>query len=246
MSNFNAKKVKDNLVEWLQDYFNNNGNPLNAVVGCSGGKDSSVVLAALVKAIGIERVYAILMPNGTQKDLEDSYKVCELLKLEPYLCNIENGYNGVLNSISKDFVPSEQAKINLAPVIRMATLKAISQSVNGRFTCNGNMSEGYLGWFTLDGDDRGSIKPLANLTVTEVIAVGRELGLPDWVINKQPSDGLCDKTDEQQMEISYSKLDNYIRTGYIDDLEMKNRIDNRHHMNLFKQMAVPIFKWDNI
>lgn len=243
MVKFDAVKVKNELVEWLREYFNNNGKLLNAVVGCSGGKDSSVVLAALVEAIGAERIYAILMPNGEQRDINDSYRVCELLGLKPYLCNIENGYNGILESVSAQFTPSEQAKINLAPVVRMATLKAISQSINGRFTCNGNMSEGYLGWFTLDGDDRGSIKPLANLTVTEVIAIGTELGLPKWIVNKDPADGLCNKTDEQQMEISYSKLDNYIRTGYIDDSEMKNKIENRHRANLFKQEPMPVFEW---
>ena len=241
LTEFNAKEVKDKLVQWLRDYYNNNGEPLNAVVGCSGGKDSSVVLAALVEAIGTERIYAILMPNGTQSDIEDSYKICDLLGLKPYLCNIEKGYNGILESISNEFESSNQTKINLAPVMRMATLKAISQSVNGRFTCNGNLSEAYLGWFTLDGDDRGQIKPLANLTVTEVIAVGRELGLPDWVINKTPSDGLCGNTDEEKMQISYSKLDKYIRDGVIDDIEMKKRIDKRHNDNLFKLQLMPSF-----
>lgn len=242
MYNFDAKKVKDDLVLWLRNYYNNNGNPLNAVVGCSGGKDSSVVLAALVEAIGTERIYPILMPNGTQSDIEDSYKICDLLGLKPYLCNIEDGYNGILESISNEFSVSNQAKINLAPVIRMATLKAISQSVNGRFTCNGNLSEAYLGWFTLNGDDQGNIKPLANLTVTEVIAVGKELGLPDWVVDKVPSDGLCGSTDEEKMQISYSKLDNYIRTGFIEDIEMENRIKDRHCANLFKHQPIPSFK----
>lgn len=243
MSNFNAKKVKDDLVQWLRDYFNNNGEPINAVVGCSGGKDSSVVLAALVEAIGVERIYPILMPNGTQSDIGDSYKICDLLGLKPYLCNIEKGYNGILESISNDFTVSNQTKINLAPVLRMATLKAIAQSVNGRFTCNGNLSELYLGWFTLNGDDQGQIRPLANLTVTEVIAVGKELGLPDWVIDKTPSDGLCDSTDEEKMQISYFKLDKYIRDGIIDDAEMKERIDRRHKNNLFKLQPIPVFKF---
>ena len=244
MYNFDAKRVKNELVQWLRDYFNNNGNPINAVVGCSGGKDSTVVLAALVEAIGADRVYAILMPNGEQSDIEDSYKVCEYLGLKPYLCNIEKGYNGILESVSNEFEPSVQTKINLAPVVRMATLKAISQSVNGRFTCNGNMSEAYLGWFTIDGDDRGSVKPLINLTVTEVIAVGKELGLPDWMINKTPSDGLCGSTDEEKMQISYHKLDKYIRTSEIDDLDMKDRIDERHKKNLFKLQPIPTFSYD--
>ena len=241
MYNFDAKKVKNELVQWLRDYFDNDGYPINAVVGCSAGKDSSVVLAALVEAIGANRVYAILMPNGTQSDIEDSYKICELLGLKPYLCNIEKGYNGILESISNEFEPSIQTKINLAPVVRMATLKAISQSVNGRFTCNGNLSEAYLGWFTLNGDDQGQVKPLANLTATEVVAVGKELGLPDWVVDKAPSDGLCGQTDEQKMEISYSKLDNYIRTGFIDDIEMQERIEDRHYANMFKLEQMPSF-----
>ena len=241
MSNFDAKKVKDELVQWLRDYYNNYGEPINAVVGCSAGKDSSVVLAALVEAIGTDRVYPILMPNGIQSDIEDSYKICDLLGLKPYLCNIENGYNGVLESISNEFEPSNQAKINLAPVIRMATLKAISQSVNGRFTCNGNLSETYLGWFTIDGDDRGSIKPLVNLTATEVIAVGKELGLPDWVINKTPADGLCGKTDEEKFGFAYKVLDTYIRTGAINDEHTKIKIDEMHRKNIFKIEPIPSF-----
>ena len=110
---FDAKKTKDELVQWLKKYYDNDGNPINAVVGCSGGKDSSVVLAALVEAIGTDRIYAILMPDGVQSDIEDSYKICEFLGLKPYLCNIEKGYNGILESISNEFEPSNQAKINL-------------------------------------------------------------------------------------------------------------------------------------
>lgn len=241
---FNAKQVKEDLVKWLREYYDNNGNPLNAVVGCSGGKDSTVVLAALVEAIGPNRVYAVLMPNGTQSDIEDSYKVCEFLGLKPHLVPITDGYFGILSSVTDKFNPTKQAEINLAPVLRMATLKFVSQCVNGRFTCNANLSERYLGWFTISGDDQGSVMPLANLTVTEVIAVGKELGLPDWMVEKRPSDGLCGETDESKMQISYAKLDHYIRTGEIDDLEMKERIDKRHLANQFKLNPMPSFKCD--
>lgn len=244
MYKFDAKKVKNELVQWLRDYYNNDGNPLNAVVGCSGGKDSSVVLAALVEAIGAERVYAILMPNGIQADIDDSYKICDFLGLKPYSVNIDDGYDGILNAVSDEFNSTRQAEINLAPVLRMATLKFISQCVNGRFTCNANLSERYLGWFTISGDDQGNIMPLANLTVTEVIAIGKELGLPDWVINKTPSDGLCGSSDEQKMQISYSKLDKYIREGVIDDVEMQSRIEGRHCANLFKLEPIPAFKYE--
>ena len=242
MYNFDAKKVAENLVKWLRDYFNNNGQPINAVVGCSGGKDSTVVLAALTKAIGPERIYAVLMPNGEQADIDDSYKVCEFLGLKPYVCNIQAGYQGILGAVADEFEPSEQTKINLAPVLRMATLKAVSQSVNGRFTCNGNLSEAYIGWFTIDGDDRGSVKPLINMTVTEVIAVGKELGLPDWMIHKTPADGLCGKTDEDKFGFSYAVLDKYIRTGEIEDMDAKAKIDAMHAKNAFKLKPMPSFE----
>lgn len=242
MSNFDAKKVANNLVKWLKEYYDNNGETLNAVVGCSGGADSTVVLAALVKAIGADRVYAVLMPNGTQSDIDDSYKVCEFLGLTPHICNIKAAYDGVLNSIGVNFNLTEQAKINLAPVLRMATLKAISQSVNGRFTCNGNLSELYLGWFTLDGDDRGAVKPLVNLTKTEVKAIGYELGLPRELVDKAPTDGLNEnKTDEDIFKFSYDMLDNYIRTGICEDSGVQRKIDAMHEKNKFKLELMPCF-----
>ena len=242
MYNFDAKQTAEKLVNWLKDYFDNNGQPINAVVGCSGGKDSTVVLAALTKAIGPDRIYAILMPNGEQADIDDSYKICEYLGLKPHVCNIQDAYNGVVGSVSGEFEPTGQMKINLAPVLRMTTLKAISQCVNGRFTCNGNASEAYIGWFTIDGDDRGSVKPLINMTVTEVIQVGEALGLPDWMIHKTPTDGLCGQTDEDKFGFTYEVLDKYIRTGEIDDLEIKAKIDDMHKRNAFKLKPMPSFE----
>ena len=242
MYNFDAKQTAEKLVKWLKDYFDNNGQPINAVVGCSGGKDSTVVLAALTKAIGPDRIYAILMPNGEQADIDDSYKICEYLGLKPHVCNIQDAYNGVVGSVAGEFEPTNQMKINLAPVLRMTTLKAISQCVNGRFTCNGNASEAYIGWFTIDGDDRGSVKPLFNMTVTEVIQVGEALGLPDWMIHKTPTDGLCGQTDEDKFGFTYEVLDKYIRTGEIDDLEIKAKIDDMHKRNAFKLKPMPSFE----
>lgn len=238
---FDAKETADKLVLWLRDYFDNNGKPINAVVGCSGGKDSTVVLAALVKAIGPSRVYPILMPNGEQKDISDSYAVCEYLGLTPYVCNIENAYNGIIDTVKTHFDPTTQTRINAAPVMRMAMLKAISQSVNGRFTCNGNFSESYLGWFTVAGDDQGAVKPLANLTVTEVIQVGLALGLPEWMVKKTPSDGLCGQTDEDKFGFTYEVLDKYIRTGECDDPVVKAKIQKMHNASAFKRKPMPAF-----
>jgi NAD+ synthase len=238
---FNAQEVADKLVLWLRDYFNNNGNPINAVIGISGGKDSTVVAAALVKAIGANRVYGVLMPNGEQKDISDSYSVCGFLGLTPYVCNINSAYNGLIGTLNAVVDVSQQAKINAAPMMRMAMLKAFSQSVNGRFTCNANLSEIYLGWFTLGGDDQGSVKPLANLTATEVALVGKALGLPDWAVFKKPTDGLWGVTDEEKFGFSYAVLDRYIRTGECDDSAIKEKIDTMHRNSRFKVNPMPEF-----
>lgn len=238
---FNAKEVADKLVLWLREYFDNNAKPLNAVVGCSGGKDSTVVLAALVRAIGTNRTYAILMPNGVQSDIDDSYKVCEFLGLNPYVCNIEESYNGIAKSVGDHFNATNQARTNLGPMMRVSMLKFISQCVNGRFTCNANLSERYAGWFSLFGDDQGNIRPLANLTATEVVQVGKALGLPDWMVEKKPADGLCGTTDEDKFGFSYTVLDHYIRTGEYDDPEIKAKIDEMHNRNIFKLKPMPEF-----
>ena len=238
---FNAKEIADKLVLWLREYFDNNGNPLNAVIGISGGKDSTVVAAALVKAIGPYRVYGVLMPNGEQVDINDSYAVCEHLGLTPYVCNIADAYNSLVGELSKSVDVSKQAKINTAPVMRMAMLKAFSQCVNGRFTCNSNLSEKFLGWYTLNADNLGDIRPLANLTVTEVIEVGKALGLPGWMVEKKPSDGLCGQTDEDKFGFSYKVLDHYIRTGECEDPEIKAKIDAMHNSNAFKLRPMPEF-----
>ena len=238
---FNAQEVADKLVLWLRDYFDNNGKPLNAVIGISGGKDSTVVAAALVKAIGPHRVYGVLMPNGEQKDIDDAYAVCGHLGLTPYVCNIADAYNGLIGELFKSVDVSNQTKINAAPVMRMAMLKAFSQSVNGRFTCNSNLSEIFTGWYTINADNLGDVRPLASLTVTEVIEVGRALGLPDWMVEKKPADGLCGTTDEDKFGFSYAVLDHYIRTGECNDPEIKAKIDEMHNRNTFKLKPMPEF-----
>ena len=238
---FNAKEVAGKLVLWLREYFDNNDNPLNVVIGISGGKDSTVVAAALVKAIGAERVYGILMPNGVQSDIADSYAVCEHLGITPRVCNICDAYNGITKEITQYFDMPANACINAQPVLRMAMLKAISQTVNGRFTCNGNLSERYTGWFTYGGDNIADVFPIANLTATEVIQVGKALGLPEWMVEKKPSDGLCGKTDEDKFGFSYKVLDHYIRTGECEDAEIKAKIDAMHNRNAFKLQPMPEF-----
>lgn len=232
MNTFNAKKTKNELVNWIRNWFNENGKDCNAVIGISGGKDSSVVAALCVEALGKDRVIGVLMPNGVQKDIDKSKELVDFLKIKNKTVNIEAAYNGLIKKF--DFEPSEQTLTNLAPRLRMAALYAVSQSHNGRVSNNCNLSENYVGYSTKFGDEAGDFSPLAHLTVSEVKAIGYELNLPVDLIEKTPSDGLTNKTDEDNFGFSYDALDKYIREGICEDADVKEKIDNRHNKNKFK------------
>lgn len=243
---FDAKRVKDELVEWITTWFEENGNGCKAVVGVSGGKDSSVVAALCVAALGKDRVIGVLMPNGEQSDIKYSHMLCDHLGIKNYTVNVGAAINGVLDSIHKnaaDIEVTEQTTTNLPARIRMATLYAVSQSVNGRVANTCNLSEDWVGYSTKFGDAAGDFSPLSRLTVSEVKAIGRELGLPAELVDKTPSDGLCGKTDEMNLGFSYDVLDKYIRTGIIEDEAVKVKIDSMHMKNLFKLQPMPCFEY---
>lgn len=243
---FDAKRVKDEIVEWMTAWFEENGNGCNAVVGVSGGKDSSVVAALCVAALGKDRVIGVLMPNGEQSDIKYSHMLCDHLGIKNYTVNVGPAINGVLDSIHKnaaDIEVTEQTTTNLPARIRMATLYAVSQSVNGRVANTCNLSEDWVGYSTKFGDAAGDFSPLSRLTVSEVKAIGRELGLPAELVDKTPSDGLCGKTDEMNLGFSYDILDKYIRTGVIEDEAVKVKIDSMHMKNLFKLQPMPCFEY---
>lgn len=242
MNIFNALEVKDRCVEWIGDFFDKNGKGCNAVVGISGGKDSSVVAALCVEALGKDRVIGVLMPNGEQSDISYSYFLCGNLGIKFVTVNIEDTINGLLNAMKNNIEISEQTMINLPARIRMATLYAVSQSNNGRVANTCNLSEDWIGYATRYGDAAGDFSPLSQLTVTEVKEIGRLLGLPDELVDKAPSDGLCGKTDEDNFGFTYDVLDRYIRTGEIDDEGTKAKIDTMHEKNLFKLQLMPSFQ----
>lgn len=241
---FNAKKTREDIVSWLRNWFFENGKDCNAVIGISGGCDSSVVAALCVEALGKERVFGVLMPNGTQNDISDSYKLVEHLGIDYTTINIRDAFMAIKHEVRPALNDkwSTQTSINLAPRLRMATLYAVSQSINGRVSNNSNLSERWLGYYTRWADNVGDFSPLGNLTKTEVIELGKELGLPEDLVNKVPSDGLCGKTDEDNFGFTYEVLDRYIRTGEIDDEETKRKIDEMHQKNLFKLQPMPCFE----
>ena len=238
---FDAKKIKDECVLWIREFFEENGKDANAVIGISGGKDSSVCAALLVEALGRERVIGVLMPKGEQGDIDMAYKLVNQLGIKHYEVNIKDTYDAIIASMPKELELTSQSVQNLPPRIRMTTLYAISQSLNGRVANTCNLSEDWVGYSTRYGDSVGDFSPMSNLTVTEVKEIGHLLGLPYDLVEKTPIDGLCGKTDEENLGFTYAQLDRYIRTGEIDDLEIKEIIDRKHQQNLFKLKLMPSF-----
>ena len=236
---FDAKKVKDQAVQWIRDFFEENGKGCNAVVGISGGKDSSITAALCVEALGKDRVIGVLMPNGEQSDIDMAKLLVKHLDIKHFIVNIKDAVDGVTNAIP--FELSEQSRINLPPRIRMSTLYAVSQSNNGRVANTCNLSEDWVGYSTRYGDSVGDFSPCSHLTVQEMRAVGRVLGLPSVLVEKTPSDGLCGLTDEDKLGFTYAELDRYIREGVIEDKEKKAKIDRMHKLNLFKLKVMPSF-----
>ncbi len=237
---FNAEKVKNDCVNWIREFFEENGKGCNAVIGISGGKDSSVAAALCVEALGKDRVIGVLMPCGEQHDIDMAELLVKHLDIKHYVINVFDAVEGVKNSLP--FEATAQTLTNIAPRVRMTTLYAVAQSHNGRVVNTCNLSEDWVGYSTRYGDAAGDFSPMCNLTVQEVKEIGRVLNLPDVLVDKVPIDGLCGKTDEDNLGFTYAVLDRYIRTGEIDDLETKELIDRKHRMNLFKLQLMPSFK----
>lgn len=236
---FDVKKVKDECVQWIKNWFEKNGKGCIAVIGMSGGKDSTVAAALCVEALGKDKVYGVLMPQGDQ-EVNTSINVVEYLGIDYEIVNIENAVCEIDTSINNCL--SEQAKINLPARVRMVTLYAISQSMNGRVVNTCNKSEDWVGYATKYGDGAGDFSPLSNLLVREVKAIGYELGLPAEFIEKTPEDGLCGKTDEENLGFSYETLDAYIGDGIEPPIKTKEKIDKLHEQNLFKLLPMAVFK----
>ena len=242
---FDVKKTTADVVQWIKDWFEENGKGCNAVVGISGGKDSSVVAALCAQALGKDRVIGVLMPNGEQPDIDCSRLLVAHLGIPFYVCNIQKAVEGVKQSLTESGVElTRQTIVNLPPRIRMSTLYALSQSKNGRVANTCNLSEDWVGYSTRYGDAAGDFAPLGKLTVQEVKAIGRYLGLPESLVEKAPSDGLSGKTDEDNLGFTYAVLDKYIRTGVCEDENTKARIDRLHVLNEFKLKPIPCYEFD--
>ena len=239
---FDALKIKNECVEWIRDFFKNNGPDCNAVIGISGGKDSSVAAALCVEALGKDRVIGVLMPKGEQADIDCSLKLVNHLGIKYFTVNIGETVEALKSALPKNIEITAQTVTNIPPRVRMTVLYAISQSNNGRVVNTCNLSEDWVGYSTRYGDSVGDFSPLSNLTVAEVKQIGHILNLPQDLVEKVPIDGLCGKTDEENLGFTYAVLDKYIRTGICEDPEIKELIDKKHKANLFKLQLMPTFK----
>lgn len=243
MKEFDAKETKNRIVEWIRDWFEKNGPGCKAVVGISGGKDSSVVAALCVEALGKDRVFGVLMPNKVQADIDVAKALVEFLDIEHVIIDISGAANWVKEQVSENVGKwTDTANTNLPARVRMTTLYAVCQCVNGRVANTCNLSEDWVGYSTRYGDSAGDFSPLSKLTVGEVRAVGRELGLPSKFVDKVPIDGLQAKTDEENLGFTYDVLDRYIRTGEIEDKDIKKKIDEMYVRNRFKLELLPTFE----
>ena len=240
-----AQPEIDRIVKWIQDWFAENGPKANAVIGISGGKDSSIVAALLCRALGKERVVGVLMPNGEQKDIADSKKVVEVLGIKHFIVNINPAVEGEYEALKAAGVEvGKDAIINTPPRIRMTTLYAIAQSLpeGGRVVNTCNKSEDWVGYSTKYGDAAGDFSPCSDYLVTEMLQIGDALGLPGELIHKTPSDGLSGMSDEDKLGFTYATLDHYVLTGEIEDLATKEKIDRLHRLNLHKLQTIPMYK----
>ena len=210
MYQFNAAKVRKNIVEWLRTLWHDE-RMSHVVIGISGGKDSTVAAALCIEAFGPENVTGILMPNGKQKDIKDSYRVCQALNLPYEVIDVSPACEAILQTVK---AVSEEAAVNVPPRIRMTTLYAYAQTHHARVCGTGNLSERTLGYFTKWGDGASDFNPLGNLTSLEVVAIGDTYKqIPTDLIHKTPHDGLGELSDEEKLGISYADVHAYLRDG---------------------------------
>lgn len=241
--------MKEQIIEWIRQYFNENGPNCNAIVGISGGKDSSVCAALLVEALGKDRVIGVLMPQGYQHDMDVSLDLCKHLGIKYHIVNIGETYNSIVKAIEDDGVITKEQMTsnkvfysNTPARIRMSILYGISALYNGRVVNTGNRSEDYIGYSTKFGDAAGDFGLLNDFLVKEVKQIGYELGLPKKFIEKAPEDGLTGKTDEDNLGFTYAMLDHYIETGEIESEELKEKIERLHRLNLHKINPMPVYR----
>lgn len=250
----NVEKLTNEVIAWIQDWFNNkSGNAKGVILGISGGKDSSIVAALCAKALGKDKVYGVLMPNGDQRDIDDAIEICKFLGIRYRIVNIASIVEALNNSIrfspayyeneemDKFFPLSAHTQTNIPPRVRMTILYAIGQELGYRVVGTGNFSERFIGYFTKWGDGACDFNPIGWLNTEEMIAIGNYLNLPGHLVNKEPTDGLCGKTDEENLGYSYEDVNTFSIYKTCGDEEIDKKIEKAHLYSQHKLNSIPMF-----
>ena len=234
----NAEEEIQHMIDEIKKYFVKNGNEnTKAVIGISGGKDSTIAAALLVRALGADRVIGVKMPNGTQSDIDDAVEVCNLLGIRHFNINIGDAYNHLIaDFMNTNLNVNSQIETNTPARLRMTTLYMVAAAVGGRVINTGNKSELYIGYTTKYGDLAGDFAIFKDYCVREVLEIGDNLDeLPAHLVHKAPGDGMSGKTDEDNTGIPYDVLDAYLLDEVIPDYDILRKIEERHERNLHKR-----------
>lgn len=250
----NVEKLTNEVVAWIQDWFNNkSGNAKGVIIGISGGKDSTIVAALCAKALRKDKVCGVLMPNGDQRDIDDAIEICKFLGIRYRIVNIASIVEALNNSIrfspayykneemDKFFPLSVHTQTNIPPRVRMTILYAIGQELGYRVVGTGNFSERFIGYFTKWGDGACDFNPVGWLNTEEMIAIGNYLNLPGHLVNKEPADGLCGKTDEENLGYSYEDINTFSIYKTCGDEEIDKKIEKAHLYSQHKLIPIPMF-----
>jgi NAD+ synthase len=239
-----AKLEVEKICEFVRDYYKKN-NLTGAVLGVSGGKDSAVVAALLCEALGPENVYGLSLPcHSKETDYEDAKLVADHFGFTLRKIDLTNAYDSFVGNID-NHEQYDNANQNLKPRLRMSAMYYFASmlSTNGkRYIVAGtsNKSELFVGYFTKGGDSTHDIDLIADFTVSEVIKLGEELGVPEKVLYKAPSDGLSGKTDEDKLGVTYQNIEDYIYGRELDP-EVKEKVERLHENNQHK-FNIPTYR----
>lgn len=244
---YTVKEEIEHIVDWIKHYFIRNGADSKAIIGISGGKDSTIAAALCVKALGADRVIGVLMPQGIQADIEDARRVCNILGIKSYEINIDDACAALYQSLDKGLYENENDSVvlnkaiytNLPARIRMTTLYAVAAKEGGRVCNTCNRSENYIGYSTKYGDHAGDFSPLGHYTVRELLAIGSALGLPHDLVYKIPSDGMCGSSDEANLGFTYEELDAYLLEDITPKYESLKLIEEAYARNTHKMINIP-------
>lgn len=224
MMEFNVLEQTENCIDWIRKWFERNGDENSkAIIGISGGIDSSTTAALCVEALGKDRVIGIMLPNGIQTDIDASQLLVKHLGIKHYTINIGDTYRALVDEMrvlaenGKEW-PGNQYITNTPARIRMTALFGAAAMIGNCFVANTcNISESSQGYDTVFGDNVGSFAPIAKFTKTEVRKIAKFLELPETLVNKTPIDGMSlntdgsYKSDEDKLGFTYEELDKTIR-----------------------------------